>query len=230
MAAHEDVQLVSIPAPGVQLEGELAIPDAARGIVVFVHGSGSSRQSPRNRFVARSLRADAHVATLLFDLLSESEEQEDLRTARLRFDVGLLAGRVAEATAWLRDEPRTSKLAVGYFGASTGAAAALVAAGRAPRDIAAVVSRGGRPDLAGPEALAHVRAPTLLIVGGEDAPVIDLNREALEHLQVESRLDIVPRASHLFQEPGALEQVARRAAAWFARFMPAAMEQPQPSR
>jgi putative phosphoribosyl transferase len=216
---HEDVRLVSVPAGGVVLEGELSVPDAPRGIVVFAHGSGSSRHSPRNRYVAQSLRSDAQVATLLFGLLSEAEEEEDMRTRGLRFDIPLLARRVEAVTAWLVGEPTTRELAIGYFGASTGAAAALVAAANRPDDVRAVVSRGGRPDLAGPEVLACVQAPTLLIVGGEDTPVIDMNREALEHLSAEGRLDVIPGASHLFEEPGALEQVARRAAAWFARWL-----------
>lgn len=221
MAEHDEVRLVTIPAGTVRLEGILALPDEPRGVVAFVHGSGSSRNSPRNRFVAQSLRADARVGTLLFDLLSEAEEQEDVRTARLRFDIELLAGRVEAATAWLHSDPETSGAAVGYFGASTGAAAALVAAARRPRDVAAVVSRGGRPDLAGPQVLARVRAPTLLIVGGEDLPVIDMNRDAQRLMRTECRLDVVPSASHLFVEPGALEQVARRAAGWFADHFPA---------
>jgi dienelactone hydrolase len=215
MAKHDEIRLVSIPAGAVRLEGVLAMPEQPRGIVAFVHGSGSSRYSPRNQFVAQSLRSNAQVGTLLFDLLSEVEEREDVRTARLRFDIPLLAQRVEAATAWLHEDPETSSASIGYFGASTGAAAALVAAARRPRDVAAVVSRGGRPDLAGPAALARVRAPTLLIVGGDDLAVIDLNREALRMMRTESRLDVVPHASHLFEEPGTLEQVARRAAAWF---------------
>ena len=220
MPAHENIQIVSIPATdGVRLEAQLALPETPSGVVVFAHGSGSSRRSPRNRYVAQSLRADAGVATLLLDLLSEAEEEDGLRTAGLRFDIGLLADRVEAATVWLRDEPLTRTLPIGYFGASTGAAAALVAASRGTKGVAAIVSRGGRPDLAGAEALRRVRAPTLLIVGGEDLPVIDMNREALTHLRVESRLEIVANASHLFEEPGALEDVARRAAAWFSRHL-----------
>jgi dienelactone hydrolase len=223
MPEHEDVRLVSIPARGARLEGELALPTGGRpiGVVVFAHGSGSSRHSPRNHFVAQSLRTDARVGTLLMDLLTEAEEEEDLRTARLRFDVVLLAQRVVAATTWLRNDPVVGSLPFGYFGASTGAAAALVAASEAPAEVAAVVSRGGRPDLAGPRALTQVRAPTLLIVGGDDVPVIEMNREARKLLRVESQLDVVPGASHLFSEPGALEQVARRSAHWFARFLPA---------
>ena len=226
MPKHDEIRLVTIPAGSVQLEGILTLPDEPRGVVAFVHGSGSSRHSPRNRFVAQSLRADAHVGTLLFDLLSEAEEQEDVRTARLRFDIELLAARVEQATTWLNDDPETRGVPIGYFGASTGAAAALVAAARRPREVGVVVSRGGRPDLAGAEVLARVRAPTLLIVGGEDLPVIDLNREALRMMRAECRLDVVPNASHLFEEPGALEQVARRAAGWFVAHFPARRSPP----
>jgi putative phosphoribosyl transferase len=219
MAAHEEVRLVSIPAAGMQLEGELALPEAPRGVVLFAHGSASSRHSPRNRYVAQSLRTEAQVGTLLFDLLSEAEGQEDLRTARLRFDVELLARRVEAAAVWLRETAATRPLATGYFGSSTGAAAALVAAARRP-DVAAIVSRGGRPDLVSPEMLARVRAPTLFIVGGEDIPVIDLNRQTAKLLRVEHYLDVIPNASHLFEEPGTLEQVARRAAVWFETHFP----------
>lgn len=202
MAKHDQVRDVNIRAGAVRLEGILAVPDDPRGIVAFVHGSGSSRRSPRDRFVAQSLRSDARVGTLLFDLLSESEEQKDLRTARLRFDIELLAARVEAATAWLHDDPETSGAPIGYVGASTGAAAALVAAARRPREIAPVVWRGGRPDLAGPEVLARVRAPTLLIVGREDVPVIDSNREALRLMRGECRLDVVPNASHPLRRAG----------------------------
>jgi pimeloyl-ACP methyl ester carboxylesterase len=217
MLEHEDVRLVTIRSRDARLEGELAVPQAAIGLVAFAHGSGSSRLSPRNRTVAQSLRARARVGTLLFDLLSESEEREDLRTGHLRFDVDLLARRVLAATTWLREEPRTSRLPLGYFGASTGAAAALVAAAQRPDAVAAIVSRGGRPDLAGPRALRLVSAPALLVVGSEDHLVLDLNREAQKLLRCESRLDVIAGASHLFEEPGALEEVARRAADWFAR-------------
>ena len=206
-------QSVRLAIDSVTLEGNLAIPAGATGIVLFAHGSGSSRHSPRNRYVAEALR-EGGLATLLIDLLTSAEEREDARTARLRFDIALLARRVAAATVWLAANPVTSHLRIGYFGASTGAAAALVAAAERPDDVGAVVSRGGRPDLAIP-VLARVKAPTLLIVGSLDLPVIDMNREALEHLQVEKRLDIVPGATHLFEEPGALEQVARLARQWF---------------
>jgi dienelactone hydrolase len=222
MPDHDEIQLVSVPAPSVRLEGELALPEAPVGLVVFAHGSGSGRHSPRNRYVAQSLRSGAQIGTLLIDLLSEREEEEDLRTGRLRFDVELLAQRVLAATNWVRESLATG-LPLGYFGASTGAAAAIVAAANVP-GVAAIVSRGGRPDLAGPRALTLVRAPTLLIVGGEDHLVVDLNREARKLLRVESRLDVIPGASHLFEEPGALEQVARRAASWFARWMAPAQQ------
>jgi putative phosphoribosyl transferase len=210
---------VSIPAGGIFLDGDLDVPAAARGVVVFAHGSGSSRHSPRNQFVAQRLR-EAGLGTLLMDLLTLREEEEDARTARLRFDMGLLAGRLIAATDWLGQDRRLQQLPVGYFGASSGAGAALVAAAERPQTVKAVVSRGGRPDLAG-EALRRVQAPTLLIVGGLDTPVIDVNRQAFEELQCEKRLEIVPGASHLFEEPGALEAVARLAAAWFARHLEA---------
>ena len=199
------------------LEGNLGVPPGARGVVLFAHGSGSSRHSPRNRSVAQVLRR-AGLATLLTDLLTPQEEAVDARTRHLRFDIPLLAGRLVAITDWLTQHPDTRGLAVGYFGASTGAAAALVAAAARPEAVGAIVSRGGRPDLAGP-ALARVRAPTLLIVGGHDIPVITLNREALEHLHGDNRLAIIPGATHLFEEPGTLEEVARLAAEWFTRHL-----------
>ena len=202
-----------IPAGRQTLDGTLRIPANAQGVVLFAHGSGSSRHSPRNRFVASVLQ-QAGLATLLLDLLSPDEESVDVRTAELRFSIGLLAERLLQATDWLVRQPQLEKLQFGYFGASTGAAAALVAAADAPRHAAAVVSRGGRPDLAGP-ALVRVQAPTLLIVGGGDDVVIELNREALEQLRCEKRLEIIPGATHLFEEPGALEQVAGLAREWF---------------
>ncbi len=202
-----------IPAGRQTLDGTLRIPANAQGVVLFAHGSGSSRHSPRNRFVASVLQ-QAGLATLLLDLLSPDEESVDVRTAELRFSIGLLAERLLQATDWLVRQPQLEKLQFGYFGASTGAAAALVAAADAPRHAAAVVSRGGRPDLAGP-ALVRVQAPTLLIVGGGDDVVIELNREALEQLRCEKHLEIIPGATHLFEEPGALEQVARLAREWF---------------
>jgi dienelactone hydrolase len=207
---------VEIALDRIKLEGDLALPGGATGIVLFAHGSGSGRHSPRNRYVARVLQ-DTGVATLLFDLLTEDEEAQDRATARLRFDIPLLARRVLAATDWVAADERTKRLRVGYFGASTGAAAALVAAARRD-DIAAIVSRGGRPDLAD-EALENVKSPTLLIVGGYDTQVIELNRAAMRRLRAEVELKIVPGATHLFEEPGALEQVARLAAEWFARYL-----------
>ena len=208
---------VRVPIGEVTLEGDLGVPEGAAGVVLFAHGSGSGRHSPRNRLVARTLRASV-LATLLIDLLTPDEEEADLRTGHLRFDIGLLAERLSGATDWLGQNPETQELRVGYFGASTGAGAALVAAAGHPAEIGAVVSRGGRPDLAG-EALAAVRAPTLLIVGGNDTPVIGMNREAMEKMSAEKELEIVPRATHLFEEPGALEKVAELAARWFGRHL-----------
>ena len=205
-------QLVSIPADGVRIRGSFEAPAKAVGVVVFAHGSGSGRRSPRNQFVAGVLRASG-LGTLLIDLLTEEEEDAERYTAHLRFDIDLLAERLIAATDWLRG--RTDDLAVGYFGASTGAGAALVAAAADPR-IGAVVSRGGRPDLA-QAALERVQAPTLLIVGGNDPVVLELNRDALERLAADDkRLVVVPGATHLFEEPGALEEVADLASAWFS--------------
>jgi putative phosphoribosyl transferase len=204
---------VRVPVGSVTLEGNLGVPEDARGVVLFAHGSGSGRHSPRNRYVAQELR-QAGLATLLVDLLTLEEEEIDVRTRHLRFDIGMLAQRLVGATDWLEGESDTRNLRVGYFGASTGAGAALVAAAERPEEVGAVVSRGGRPDLAG-KALARVRAPTLLIVGGNDAPVIEMNREAIGQMNVEKELEIVPGATHLFEEPGALEEVARLAADWF---------------
>jgi dienelactone hydrolase len=201
------------------LEGILNIPERAEGIVVFVHGSGSSRNSPRNQYVAQQLN-EGGLATLLFDLLTAEEEQIDLRTRHLRFDIDLLARRTMEATDWLIQQPFTKELNVGHFGASTGAAAALIAAAERPGVVRAVVSRGGRPDLAS-KALPRVKAPTLLIVGGNDVPVIGMNEQALEQMETgsEKKLKIIPGATHLFEEPGALEQVVRLARDWFHRFL-----------
>ncbi len=204
---------VSIAAGTVALDGDLTLVPQARGIVVFAHGSGSSRKSPRNRYVAQELQR-AGLATLLFDLLTPSEELVDDRTAELRFNIPFLAERLGSATEWLGQQQEASGLKIGYFGASTGAGAALVTAARLPQQVSAVVSRGGRPDLAA-DALPQVQAPTLLIVGGRDVPVIGMNREALDRLRCEKELVIVPGASHLFEEPGALEQVARLARKWF---------------
>ena len=208
---------VTIPAESVTLHGDLARPDECRGIVLFAHGSGSSRLSPRNRYVAGVL-GETGLATLLMDLLTEDEESVDRRTGHLRFDITLLAERLVAATRWLASEPTTRGLAIGYFGASTGAGAALVAAARRPELVRAIVSRGGRPDLAG-DALERVKAPTLLIVGGHDIPVIGMNRDAMTHMRAEVKLEIVPGATHLFEEPGTLEVVARLACDWFVRHL-----------
>lgn len=210
---------VQIAAGKVILEGDLCMSEEARGVVAFAHGSGSSRHSPRNRYVARVLH-NAKLATLLFDLLTPQEEREDIETAELRFDIGLLARRLVGATDWLRSNEPIRRLGLGYFGASTGAAAALVAAAERADVVGAVVSRGGRPDLAAPY-LDRVKAPTLLIVGGDDFPVIQMNRSALARLKVEKRLAVVPGATHLFEEPGTLEQVAQLASDWFVRHLAA---------
>ena len=207
---------VLIDVGGATLDGTLVVPPSPCGIVLFAHGSGSSRHSPRNRFVAQMLQSRG-VATLLFDLLTREEETIDQESGELRFDIALLAQRLAAATGWMRRIPETKNLPVGYFGASTGAAAALVAAAESPHAVSAVVSRGGRPDLA-MEHLASVRAPVLLLVGGHDAPVLELNREALARLGSEQKkLVVIPGATHLFEEPGTLEEVARIAAEWFTR-------------
>jgi dienelactone hydrolase len=210
-------QSLQIPAGSVVLDADLAVPERAQGVVLFAHGSGSGRHSPRNRYVAGELQ-QAGLATVLADLLTPAEEQLDARTAELRFDIGLLAVRLVELTDWLTTHEPTAGLAIGLFGASTGAAAALVAATRRPAAVDAIVSRGGRPDLAG-DALAAVRQPTLLIVGGRDTVVIELNRQAMAMIPGETRLEIVPGATHLFEEPGALEQVARLARDWFVRHL-----------
>jgi dienelactone hydrolase len=206
---------VEIPPSGVR--GDLTIPVNAKGVVIFAHGSGSSRLSSRNRFVAGVLQR-AGLATLLLDLLTAEEEQIDLRTRHLRFDTDLLAERLVRATHWLIDDPEIGRLPAGYFGASTGAAAALIAAAQLPEQTRAVVSRGGRPDLAG-TALPRVKAPTLLIVGGDDDPVIELNEKALNALRCEKKLEIVPGATHLFEESGTLEQVAGLASKWFEKYV-----------
>ena len=206
-------QAIDIPSGNVQLEGELKLPKGANGIVLFAHGSGSSRHSPRNQFVARTIR-EAGVGTLLFDLLTKDEEAVDAYTRHLRFDINLLAKRLVDATNWITGQPAFQHLRIGYFGASTGAAGALIAAVDLPNIVAAVVSRGGRPDLAG-EALPKVKAPTLLIVGGNDEVVIGMNKEAYAKLTCEKQLKIVPGATHLFEEPGTLEQVAQLASSWF---------------
>lgn len=208
---------VRVAVDSAVLDGIFGVPTATQGVVLFAHGSGSGRHSPRNQFVARALQEEG-LATLLLDLLTPEEEAVDLRTGEFRFDIPLLADRLVGATDWLSGQPDARELNVGYFGASTGAAAALIAASERPHLVEAVVSRGGRADLAAP-VLADVRAPTLLIVGGNDLHVIELNRQAMSQLQTEKKLEIVPGAGHLFQEPGALEQVARLAGEWFRRHL-----------
>lgn len=209
-------QVVTITTETVELKGNLAIPDKTQGIVLFAHGSGSSRQSPRNRYVAQELNRSG-LGTLLFDLLTSDEDVIDQQTRHLRFDIGLLASRLVSATDWLQTIPEGRSLKIGYFGASTGSAAALIAAVERSEQVSAVVSRGGRPDLAG-SILTRLRAPTLLIVGGKDIPVINLNRKAYQYISGEKRLEIVPGASHLFEEPGTLEQVAKLATQWFQTY------------
>lgn len=209
---------VHIPADGVTLEGNLTLPEGTRGVVLFAHGSGSSRHSPRNQAVARVLQ-QAGLGTLLMDLLTRQEEQEEAVSRHHRFNIQLLADRLSAACDWVRRHPETGNLGIGLFGASTGAAAALVAAARRRGDVAAVVSRGGRPDLAG-EFLPHVQAPTLLIVGSSDLPVIPLNEAAAERLHCGKELVLVPGATHLFEEPGTLDEVARLACGWFCRYLP----------
>ena len=204
---------VRIEAGREVLFGNLSIPEGAVVLVLFAHGSGSSRHSPRNQFVARTLN-NAGLATLLFDLLTQQEEAIDMRTREHRFNIALLAERLVHATKWAKQQEQTRDLRAGYFGSSTGGAAALVAAAELPQDVGAVVSRGGRPDLAG-EALPKVQAPTLLIVGGNDDVVIELNEQARDQMRCEVKLEIVPGATHLFEEPGALEQVAKLASDWF---------------
>src|SRR5207244_12050635 len=209
---------VQIQAGRAVLSGNLQIPENATALVLFAHGSGSSRHSPRNQFVARTLN-EAGLATLLFDLLTPEEESIDARTAELRFDINLLAERLVHATKWVKQQKEMRDLRIGYFGSSTGGGAALVAAAELPDDVDAVVSRGGRPDLAG-AVLPKVKAPTLLLVGGEDHVVIDLNEQARAQMKCECKIDIVPGATHLFEEPGALEKVAKLASDWFSLHAP----------
>jgi putative phosphoribosyl transferase len=209
---------VEVPTSAARLAGDLVVPGAARGVVLFAHGGGSSRHSPRNQQVARALQ-EAGFGTLLMDLLTEAEERVDARTRQLRFDVGLLTGRLTDAADWLGRAAGTAGLPLATFGASTGAAAALVTAADRSEQVRAVVSRGGRPDLAG-AALARVQAPTLLVVGGADQQVLGLNRDAAARLTAEHELVVVPGATHLFPEPGALEQVVDRTVAWLDRWLP----------
>lgn len=217
---------VVVNAGGVALGGTLGVPSEAKGLVIFAHGSGSSRFSPRNRAVARALR-EMGLATLLFDLLSREEEAEDDVTGALRFDIPFLARRLVEVVGWAVKQPELAGLRVGLFGSSTGAAAALVAAAMRPEWVAAVVSRGGRPDLAAP-VLERVTAPTRLIVGGDDTGVVELNEEAFAALRSEKSLSIIPGATHLFEEPGALEEVARLAGEWFVRHLGAEQAEARP--
>ena len=203
-----------IQAGRAVLPGNLHLPEGAGALVLFAHGSGSSRHSPRNQFVARTLN-DARLATLLFDLLTQDEEAIDMQTREHRFNINLLAERLVHATKWAKQQPQTRDLRIGYFGSSTGGAAALVAAVDVPQDVGAVVSRGGRPDLAG-EALPKVQAPTLLIVGGNDDIVIELNEQARDRMHCEVKLEIILGATHLFEEPGTLEKVAKLASDWFS--------------
>jgi putative phosphoribosyl transferase len=215
---------VQIPAGRAALSGNLTIPENAMALVLFAHGSGSSRHSPRNQFVARTLNR-AGLGTLLFDLLTPEEEALDIYTREHRFNIGLLAERLVHATKWARQQEETRHQPIGYFGSSTGGAAALVAAAELPQDVGAVVSRGGRPDLAG-DALPKVQAPTLLIVGGKDDIVIELNEMARDQMGCEVKLEIIPDATHLFEEPGALEQVAKLASDWFVGHIGAGSAQP----
>jgi pimeloyl-ACP methyl ester carboxylesterase len=200
-----------------EIQGDLNIPEHSTALVVFAHGSGSSRHSPRNKFVAEVLN-EGGIATLLIDLLTPDEEVVDMETRHLRFNISLLAGRLSSITNWMKTQSATERLHIGYFGASTGAAAALVAAAKHPEAVEAIVSRGGRPDLAGPH-LFNVHAPTLLIVGGNDPIVIELNRQAAAELRVHYRFEIIPGGGHLFEEPGALEQVAELAREWFEDYL-----------
>jgi dienelactone hydrolase len=217
MSKTTGIEAVEVPAGAATLKADLRVPPAAKGLVIFAHGSGSSRFSGRNRHVAELL-GERGFATLLLDLLTPQEEAVDDRTAEYRFDIARLGPRVSAAADWAATRSDIGRLPIGCFGASTGAAAALIAAAERPAAVAAVVSRGGRPDLAG-QALARVEAPTLLIVGGDDEPVIDLNREAMRQMRAHVELEIVPGATHLFEEPGTLDQVAALAARWFTRYL-----------
>lgn len=218
MTKKSAINNVSITSGSKVLEGNLSIPDKASGIVLFVHGTGSSRFSPRNKYVAQTLE-DGNIATLLFDLLTKEEEHEEMWSGHLRFDIKLLANRLKDATKWIKENPSTRNLNIGYFGASTGAAAALVAA-TDNNIVKAIVSRGGRPDLAN-EALFNVKAPTLLLVGEKDIEVIKLNKDAFQNLKEvkDKKLIIVPKATHLFEEPGTLEEVSNLALQWFSKFL-----------
>ena len=214
---HHAGESVRVSVDSTMVEADLSVPDGAKGVVLFAHGTGSNRHSPRNNFVAERLRQDA-MATLLIDLLTPEEKAVDRRTRRIRFDIDRLAKRVVEAVDWLKEKTSPEDLPVGIFGSSTGAAAALVAAARRPEAVSAVVSRGGRVDMAA-EVLNHVRAPTLFIVGEEDRQVLSLNRQALARLEIEKALQVVSGAGHLFEEPGALDEVAKLSRDWFQRHL-----------
>ncbi len=213
---HNKIDL-KIPVGEVVIEGTLTLPPAVKGVVLFAHGSGSSRFSTRNQYVAKEFNKAA-IGTLLFDLLTQEEEETDIVTAEYRFNIPLLADRLIGATEWLRNDPKTKRLAFGYFGASTGAAAALIAAAKLPNEISAVISRGGRPDLAG-KYLSNVVTPTLLIVGGLDIEVIELNRQAMNQMKSEKKIVIIPDATHLFEEQGTLEEVAKVSIDWFLKYL-----------
>lgn len=213
---HNKIEM-KIPVGEVVVEGTLTLPPDAKSVVLFAHGSGSSRFSTRNQYVAKELNK-ATIGTLLFDLLTQEEEEADIVTAEYRFNIPLLADRLIGATEWLKNDPKTKRLAFGYFGASTGAAAALIAAAKFPSEISAVVSRGGRPDLAG-KYLPNVKAPTLLLVGGLDTEVIELNRQAMNQMTAEKKIVIIPGATHLFEEQGTLEEVAKVSIDWFLKYL-----------
>lgn len=213
---HNKIDM-KIPVGKVVIEGTLTLPPAAKGVVLFAHGSGSSRFSTRNQYVAKEFNKAA-IGTLLFDLLTQEEEETDIVTAEYRFNIPLLADRLIGATEWLKNDPKTKRLSFGYFGASTGAAAALIAAAKLPSEISAVISRGGRPDLAG-KYLSAVKAPTLLIVGGLDTEVIELNRQAMNQIKVEKKIVVIPGATHLFEEQGTLEEVAKVSIVWFLKYL-----------
>lgn len=213
---HNKIDM-KIPVGEVVVEGTLTLPPATKVVVLFAHGSGSSRFSTRNQYVAKEFNK-ATIGTLLFDLLTQEEEETDIVTAEYRFNIPLLAERLIGATEWLRNDPKTKRLAFGYFGASTGAAAALIAAAKLPSEISAVISRGGRPDLAG-KYLSNVVAPTLLLVGGLDTEVIELNRQAMNQMKVEKKIVIIPGATHLFEEQGTLEEVAKVSIDWFLKHL-----------
>jgi len=214
-SATDESREVTIPLNKALIYGNLTVPEGAKGIVLFAHGSGSSRFSPRNTHVAKEINA-AGIATLLIDLLTKEEEQIDEFTGEFRFNINLLAQRLVHATEWVKKNTNTKLLSIGYFGASTGAAAALIAAAKLPEQVKAVVSRGGRPDLAG-EHLPNVKAPTLLIVGGDDTQVLELNRQASQQMTTEKKIVVVPGATHLFEERGKLEEVSRLAIGWFSK-------------